>query len=464
MNAQRKSAKGDDPLSVLRTFDRLEVGPLKLEPRRLIAPYRLFHKGKEDRTELVYTYEEDVFDSSDPASGNLAAMLSAQVAINYGLFCRTIVFHGQFDDRDRRFILDMMENTAREIYVKKFLEPNPFLLGAAAHLPAERRKNYLTATVEFPDSGSGKGKAPWLLWPTDKKKHCILSSGGKDSLLTFGLLNEIGVETHPVFANESGRHWFTALNAYRYFKQNVPHTARVWVNSDRVFSWMLRHMPFIRQDFSNVRSDEYPIRLWTVAVFLFGALPLVRKRGLGRVLVGDEYDTTIRSSHEGITHYDGLYDQSRYFDEALSRYYMQKGWAISQFSVLRPVSELLIQKILVERYPHLQEHQVSCHATHQDKERVYPCGRCEKCRRIVGMLSAIGSDPKRCGYTDQQIQSCLHDLETQGIHQEITCQEHMLFLLSQKGLINLPDERKKSAREHPVVLKLRYGQEKSPVD
>jgi len=227
---------------------------------------------------------------------------------------------------------------------------------------------------------------------------------------------------------------------------------------------MLRHMPFIRQDFSNVRSDEYPIRLWTVAVFLFGTLPLVRKRGIGRVLIGDEYDTTIRSFYQGITNYGGLYDQSRYFDEALSRYYMQKGWAISQFSVLRPVSELLIQKILVERYPDLQEHQVSCHATHQDKERVYPCGRCEKCRRIVGMLSAIGSDPKRSGYNDQQIKSCLHDLETQGIHQEITCQEHMLFLLSQKDLINLPEERKKSAREHPVVLKLRFGQEKSPVD
>ncbi len=464
MNTQKKPAKGSDPLSALEVFDRLEVGPLRLEPRRLIAPYRLFRKGKEDRTELVYSYEEDVFDPSDPASRNLAGMLSAQVAMNYGLFCRTIVLHGEFDDRDRRFILDMTENTSREIYVKKFLEPNPFLIGEAAHLPVDKRKSYTRAELMFPHADSGKAKAPWRLWPTDKKKHCILSSGGKDSLLTFGLLNEIGVETHPIFINESGRHWFTALNAYRYFKQNVPHTARVWVNSDRLFAWMLRHMPFIRPDFSAVRSDEYPIRLWTVAVFLFGALPLARKRGIGRLLIGDEYDTTLRSSREGITHYDGLYDQSRYFDEALSRYYMQKGWAVSQFSVLRPASELLIQKILVERYPHLQEQQVSCHATHQDKERVYPCGRCEKCRRIVGMLSAIDSDPKRCGYADQRIQSCLHDLETQAIHQEITCQEHMLFLLSRKGLLDLPDERKKSAREHPVVLKLRFGQEKSPLD
>lgn len=116
---------------------------------------------------------------------------------------------------------------------------------------------------------------------------------------------------------------------------------------------MLRHLPFIRKDFADVRSDEYPIRLWTVAVFLFGALPIQRKRGLSRILIGDEFDTSIRATHEGISHYDGLFDQSRYFDNTLSRYYLRKGWSISQFSILRPMSELLIQKTLAERYPAL---------------------------------------------------------------------------------------------------------------
>jgi creatinine amidohydrolase/Fe(II)-dependent formamide hydrolase-like protein/7-cyano-7-deazaguanine synthase in queuosine biosynthesis len=464
MNAQKKISSKDDTLSVLQVFDRLEVGPVKLERRRLIAPYRIFRKGKQDVHDLIYSYEEDVFDPSDEASLNLASMIAAQLAINYGLFCPIVVFRGAFDEKDRRFLLDMAENTAREIYVKKFLEPNPFLIGEAVHLTAEKRKRYLQADLQFPDSDSGASKIHWHLWPTDKKKHCILSSGGKDSLLSFGLLNEIGVETHPVFVNESGRHWFTALNAFRFFKQNIPNTARVWVNSDRLFAWMLRHMPFVRQDFAGIRSDEYPIRLWTVAVFLFGALPLLRKRGIGRLLIGDEYDTTNRTSFNGITHYDGLYDQSRYFDEALSRYYMQKGWAISQFSVVRPLSEMLIEKVLVQRYPHLQEHQISCHATHRENERMHPCGRCEKCRRIVGMLKAIDADPKRCGYTDLQIESCLKDLATKEVHQEISGSEQLNFMLSQKGLIRLPEERKKLAREHPVILKLRFNQEKSPVD
>ncbi len=454
----------DAPIDNLQIFESLQVGPITLEPRRMVAPYRLVWKGGEDQTQLIYRFQEDVFDPQDEVSQNIASVTAAQVAMNYGLFCRSIVFRGTYDDVDRRFIGDMSENTAREIYVKKFLQHNPLLIGEAARLPVVKKQRYLSAKLEFPQGLGSAKRATWQLWPTDHSRHVVLSSGGKDSLLSYGLLNEIGHDLHPIFINESGRHWFTALNAYRYFQKHVPNTARVWVNCDRVFNWVLRHMPFVRQDFASIRSDEYPIRLWTVAVFLFGALPLVRKRGLGRILIGDEFDTTRRSSYQGISHYDGLYDQSRYFDNALSRYYLRKGWAISQFSVVRPLSELLIEKILVQRYPQLQQQQMSCHAAHKKGPRVHPCGRCEKCRRIVGMLSALGADPRRCGYTEQQIRSCLDAVIKEKVHQESVGAEHMMFLLRKRGVIEVPKDVKRTIKEHPDVLKLRFDPERSPLD
>ena len=451
-----------DPLDVI---DSLEVGPVELEPARLCAQYRVVAGGgskRSNRFDLVYKYEEDVFDSGDPSSRNLANMIAAQVALNYGLFCRRIIFRGfEYSAADRRFIQDMAENTAREIYVKKFLEPNPFLVGEAARLEPERSRKYLRAAIEFPDVPPGAGKVPWHYWSTSRHHHAVLSSGGKDSLLSHGLLDELGKEVHPIFINESGRHWFTALNAYRHFSAGVPNTARVWTSSDRVFAWMLRHLPFVRKDFSSVRSDEYPIRLWTVAVFLFGALPILRKRGIGRLVIGDEFDTTERTSFKGITHYNGLYDQSRFFDNAMSRYFMRKGWGVSQFSMLRPLSEMLIQKILVERYPELQERQMSCHATHREEDGIRPCGRCEKCRRIVGMLMAVGADPTRCGYTRQQITDCLKDLAERGVHQEAPGAGHLLFMLKKKGLVGAIGEQ---ARAHPEILSLRFDTERSPVE
>jgi len=461
---------GDDPLNILRVISRLEVGRVQVERRRLLAPYKVIRNGEIDSIDLIYRFEEDVFDPDEPASVNLASMLSVNVALNYGLFCDEMVFHGLFDRHDQRFIEDIARNTAREIFVKKFLEPNPFLYGPAARLPSVKRDSYLNAQIRFqeepvtsafPVSKSSRSTTSWNVSPSC---HAVLSSGGKDSLLSFGLLKEVGCEVHPIFINESGRHWFTALNAYRHFAMTFPTTARVWTNADRVFNWMLRHLPFVRQDFARLRSDEYPIRLWTVAVFLFGALPILRKRGIGRLLIGDEFDTTRRSSYRGITHYSGLYDQSRFFDNVITRYFQRKGWGISQFSILSPLSELLIEKILVERYPELQRHQVSCHSTHIEGNRVRPCGRCEKCRRIVGMLTALGANPKHCGYTQEQIDACLKALVDKGIHQEIEGAEHLAFLLKGKGIIPKSSIGSVRARQRPEIMKLRFDPEKSPID
>lgn len=454
------ASRESDPWDVVEVIDRLEVGPVRLEPDRVIAPYQVEQNGRVDRAELVYRYEEAVFDPGDAASLNLASMLSAQLALNYGLFSRRIVFRGPFDDADRGFLEAMAENTAREIYVKKFLEPNPFLTGDAARLPAVKRRRYLRARLEFPDA------LPHLrgsVWTAERHRVGILASGGKESLLSLGLLEEMGLEAHSVFLNESGRHWYTALNAHRHLKAVRPGTtARVWTTSDRVFSWMLRHLPFVRSDFAGMRSDDYPVRLWTVAVFLFGALPLLRKRGIGRVVIGDEYDTTIRLHHRGILHYDGLYDQSRYFDDELSRYYRRKSWPLCQFSLLRPLSEFLVVKTLVRRYPDLQKHQVSCHAAHTEGDRVYPCGRCEKCRRIVGMLLALDADPARCGYDAGRIDACLKALSAKSIHQETAGAEHLGFVLKKKGILSGDAKGLGQVRERPEIEKLRFHPERSP--
>ncbi len=479
---------------MLRAFERLEVGPIRLEPRRLVAPYTVHADASSESTELAYRWETDVFDPSDRADRNLAALIAAQVALNYGLFCDELVFHGPLDATDRRFLQEMAANTAREIYVKKFLQPNPFLLGPAAELPAVRRSSYLRAELRFPtveetsEHGAAKPRARGrsasrASWPAAGRgsgaPHAVLASGGKDSLLTLGLLEEAGLEVHSLFVNESGRHWYTALNAYRHLSETRPRTtARIWTSADRVFGWMLRRLPFVREDYARVRSDEYPIRLWTVAVFLFGALPLARRRGISRLLVGDEYDTTRRVRHEGIPHYDGLYDQSRWFDEALTRFYRRKRWPLVQFSVLRPCSELLIQKTLAERYPELQAYQVSCHAASLEGERARPCGRCEKCRRVVGMLTAIGADPGACGYRPEAVERCLAALPEKGVHQETPTAQHLGWLLRQRGILPATQGRRagkrhglvsrglgdEPARERPEVMKLRFHPEASPLD
>jgi creatinine amidohydrolase/Fe(II)-dependent formamide hydrolase-like protein len=189
----------------------------------------------------------------------------------------------------------------------------------------------------------------------------------------------------------------------------------------------------------------------------------MRKRGIGRLLIGDEFDTSVRRIHHGISHYDGLFDQSIYFDQTVTKYFMRKGWQISQFSILRPLSELLIQKILAHRYPHLQEHQTSCHATHKESDRIHPCGKCEKCRRIVSMLLALGVDPAHCGYRASQVENALTGFLDKGVSQESAGVRQLGYMLQQKGLVPDSAIREKKFHEQPEVVNLRYDPKVSPM-
>ena len=450
--------------SSLVFFKHLKVCDIEVESARAKATYELSLKtGGVVQNELIYSYSEKVFDRS-PSSLNLASMMLIQVALNYGLFCEEIIFDGLFDDTDKRFILDMLENTSREIYVNKFLQENEFLAAPYDQIPAEKYKRYTAARVGFQNTRFDVKELQWEHSDTLSQGYLVMSSGGKDSLLSYGLLKELGKDVHPVFINESGRHWYTASNAFKHLSENEPHTAKVWCNSDRVFNWMLRQMPCIRKDYRSVRADIYPIRLWTVAVFLFGVLPLAQKRNVRNVIIGNEYDTTMKSSFKGITHYNSLYDQSKYFDNALTRYYTKKGWSLFQFSLLRSLSELLILKILVKRYPHLQALQISCHAAHMQDKHAYSCGKCEKCRRIIGMLSVLGESPERCGYTRQQIPIALEKLSSKGVKQLESDAAHLFHLLIQKKLIPRDSVNARWAADHPHVMKLRFDNERSTLN
>jgi hypothetical protein len=191
---------------------------------------------------------------------------------------------------------------------------------------------------------------------------------------------------------------------------------------------------------------------------------VVRKKGIGNVLIGDEYDTTIRGNLGGISHYSALYDQSKYFDNAMTRYYRMKGWKLYQFSLLRSLSELLIMKVLIKRYPELQKQQVSCHAAHEVDGRMFPCGKCEKCRRIIGMVKSLDEDPEKCGYNETQIKNGLANLSSKSVKQIGSDAAHLYFRLLDKNLVERNEFTLKVAKEHPEIMKLRFDQERSNLE
>lgn len=443
---------------------KLTVNNIRIEPKHVKASYVVeTFSGVIDTYDLTYTYEKNYFDNKSYDDVNLASVMLVQVAMNYGLFCENIEFDGLFDDTDEQFITDMTENTSKEILTNKLGIKNEFIKPPYDSFIPEKREKYTQAKIIFTNKQFAGLKKQNTDFQVDHNKYAILSSGGKDSLLTYGIIKEFG-EPYPVFINEAGRHWYTAFNSYHYFSKIEPNTQKPWCNSDRLFNWMLKHLPFIKENYASIRADIYPIRLWTVAVFLFGVLPVVRKENIGNILIGNEYDTTVKGTNNGISHYNGLFDQSKYFDNALTRYYRRKKWGVYQYSILRSLSELLIMKILINRYPELQKQQISCHAAHKEGDRMYPCGNCEKCRRIIGMIKALDKDPSVCGYKEAQIVKALSALGSRSVKQLGSDAAHLYHKLLDKDLLPKNEFTAKVAKEHTEIMKLRFDRERSSMD
>jgi hypothetical protein len=122
---------------------------------------------------------------------------------------------------------------------------------------------------------------------------------------------------------------------------------------------------------------------------------------------------------------------------------------------------MLIMKTLIKRYPELQKHQVSCHAAHKEGDRMYPCGNCEKCRRIIGMVKALDEDPGPCGYNKTQIEKGLVALASKSVKQIGSDASHLYAMLLENDLIPINEFTIKAAKKHPEIMKLRFHKERS---
>lgn len=470
MDVDRQTS-GNDPLAVLEVIDRLDVGPTTVDPEGLRVPYRLYRGARQEVRELTVAYDEPVFDPGEAADRNLAAMIGAQVALNYGLFCRRIRFIGPFDEHDQRFLRVMLAKMAREIYVKKLLEPNPSLREPWRGLPALLRSDYVRADVRFKDGEGVEARAAGndsddvaILperWKTDRARCAVLVESGTNDLLSHGLLSELGQESHPIFIDLQGEE-VPQWRAYRAFHKEFPRTCRVRSNSNVVRSWISDHLPVEQRANREPRSvDGLPFELWDQATSIFAALPLLRQRQIGRLVTHELYDSTQRVWHLGIPHYDGRYDRSRHFDRALSRYFRTKGWGVSQLSLLRPLSELLAEKILCERYPRLSQLQLACRTPVPARRDVLPCATCEPCRRTVAVMLALDAAPGTRGFDRARQEEMLMEAVQSGIQLERASVEMVAHLLHDRGLIGKPRLGYVNARPRPEILHLRFDAESS---
>ena len=355
--------------------------------------------GEQHSFYLRFKYEEP------PGQNQLALLRLASVMplLNYGLFTKEIRLEWSVCKADLSLLGDFLDVFSKDVFINKLVrKKNPYVLPqflpstsevteANAHPTAKIVPACITEdvpiSVEFSENSCG-----------------VLSSGGKESLLTYAMLKEIGADVHALYLNESGGHWRTALPAYRHFKKNYTNTVRVWTNVDRFYTFMLDQMRIIRKDHREIWADTYPIRLCIFPVYVFLLLPIFAKRRIGNILIGSEFDDPRMFSHfAGITHFFGVYDQTQDFDVRTEQWFSKRMPGMRQWSTVRTISGMIVERILTSRYPEMARFQRSCHSCRFNHKDLLPCGKCSKCQGVLLFLLANKVNPSIMGYSKADI-------------------------------------------------------------
>ena len=358
-------------------------------------------EGKKHSFLLRFKYEEQLSQKQLV----LLRIAAAMPLLNYGLFTKEIRLEFQISQADFSLINDLLDIFTKDIFINKIVrKKNPYVL--PEYLPSK------SEVLEENASPLAKIIAINLVENVPissklKKESCgVLSSGGKESLLTYAILEEIGAEVHPLYINESGGHWRTAIPAYRYFKDHYTNTTRVWTNVDRFYTFMLDQMRIIRKDHRKIWADTYPIRLSIFPFYIFLLLPIFVKRRIGNILIGSEFDDPrLSPCYAGIRHFFGVYDQTQDYDVRMEQWFTKRIPGMRQWSAVRSISGLIVERVLTKRYPELAHLQRSCHSCHFEHGALIPCGKCSKCQGILLFLLANQVDPSIIGYTETDVET-----------------------------------------------------------
>lgn len=383
----------------VQCFDSIRVRKVTVEKRRIRGTIEVSHDGRKEEFKLIFTYSRDI-----SASKNLAGLILTMPLINYTYFAEKLELDFPVTQIDGEMLTNFVKINNREVFINKICRRRYEFF----------RQEYLPEVNEItPENAAGGTRIvassvigeSGVLTP-DMTKVAVLSSGGKESLLTYGLMEETGKDVYPFFFNESGGHWLTAKTAYDGISRENSNSMKVWSNVDRFYRFMLKRMKILDPHFVSMKTDTYPIRLFIFPVYVFSLLPLAFEQRIGNILLGDEFDDPreLQPFH-GIRHYYGVYDQSQDFNDYMSRYLKVKGMRINQWSAVYAITGSVVERILMERYPDLYIMQRSCHSCRVEDGTIMQCGKCTKCLGIMLFILAARGNPEVIGYTKTDVEN-----------------------------------------------------------
>ena len=233
----------------------------------------------------------------------------------------------------------------------------------------------------------GKNILTSNLFPRETNKTAILPfSFGKDSLLTYSLLKELGINPIPIFVKEP---------------LSVEENYHIEILAKKFFEEFKEKVIFVENQAGKLREAGeggwygWELQLTQYAIML---LPIIWAKKARYLFFSNE-----QSCNEEFLDKEGfwcnpVYEQSVKWLEQMNDLFQILGMKnLEVGSLIEPLNDLAIVKILHHRYPKIAKYQASCSAETPEARFNRWCGNCSKCARLFIFFLANNIDPAKIG-------------------------------------------------------------------
>jgi hypothetical protein len=236
---------------------------------------------------------------------------------------------------------------------------------------------------------------------------------GKESLLGFALAKEIGLDPVPVIIIEPDSDVVYRNVHLRTFEE--VHKNKLIPEFEKEFNLKVHRIMnewwFLR-DYTLWDLDKTDLG-WSsqLTQYLFFLLPLNYAYASKYMIYGNEYscDTSYYSEEGFKCHL--VYDQSpEWMGHMNSILNTITDGTVKATSLVQPLHEIAVAKLLYQRYPQYAKYQMSCHADNENAKKSRWCCSCAKCATCFAYMKALGFDPVSAGLKEDMFAAKFKEL------------------------------------------------------
>lgn len=238
----------------------------------------------------------------------------------------------------------------------------------------------------------GRPRMANVSFPKPRRAATIPFTFGKDSLLTYGLCRELDIPSQLIFVYEP------TIDSATEGMHKMKLAKQFFQEFDVEVGFLQNQLGVLREPHGWI---GWELQLTQYSLLL---LPYAYKHRSRYLFFSNEQSCNFEFNNDEDFISNPVLEQSHAW-MAENNMYVRILGAKNTFlsSLIGPIHELAIMKILHHRYRDIAKYQMSCWAEKKQAKKKRWCGNCPKCARIYIFMLAIGVDPFKIGYEDNML-------------------------------------------------------------